>query len=123
MPEKIKTILSRWRSQPTIAENVVEWRILAQKPADLVDYPSRLSPEIADWLSSHGVPSLYAHQASAYAAIADGKNVAVVSGTASGKTYCYNLPVIDSLLKQPEGRCALSLPNQSARPGSARRTA
>jgi DEAD/DEAH box helicase domain-containing protein len=113
MPEKIKTILSRWRSQPTVAENVVEWRILAQKPADLVEYPSRLSAEITHWLSSHGVPSLYAHQASAYEAVCDGKNVAVVSGTASGKTYCYNLPVIDSLLKQPEGRALYLFPTKA----------
>ncbi len=113
MSDKIKTILSRWRTQSSIAENVVEWRVLAQKPADLVDYPSQLSPEISGWLSAHGIPSLYAHQALAYEEIGDGKNIAIVSGTASGKTLCYNLPVIDSLLKHPEGRALYLFPTKA----------
>jgi len=113
MSDKIKTILSRWRSQPSTAENVVEWRVLAAKPAELADYPEHLAPELVQWLETHGIPSLYAHQALAYHKVNEGENVAIVSGTASGKTLCYNLPVIDSLLKQPEGKALYLFPTKA----------
>lgn len=113
MTDKIKSILSRWRTHPTIAENVVEWRVLAQKPADLMDYPPQLSPSLAEALASQGISSLYTHQALAYEKVQNGENIAVVSGTASGKTYCYNLPVIDSLLKYPEGKALYLFPTKA----------
>ena len=101
MTDKIKTILNRWRSHATIAENVVEWRVLAAKPADWVDFPEALSPQITSYLQGEGISALYKHQVLAYQKTLAGYNVAIVSGTASGKTLCYNLPVIDSLVKTP----------------------
>lgn len=113
MTENIKTILSRWRSQPSIAENIVEWRLLAAKGADLAEFPQKLSPSLECALISHGINALYQHQFMAFEKIEDGENVAVVSGTASGKTYCYNLPVIDSLLKNPEGKALYLFPTKA----------
>ena len=113
MTTKIKTILNRWRSQSNIAENVVEWRVLAPKPADEHPFPEQLSPHLASLVRSQGIPSLYQHQALAYKKIMDGENIAVVSGTASGKTLAYNLPVIDSLLKQPEGKALYLFPTKA----------
>ena len=113
MSDKVKTILSRWRSHPTIAGNVVEWRILAQKPADWVEFPENITSSVVEWLQSEGIRSLYAHQALAYKKVIQGENVAIVSGTASGKTLCYNLPVIDSLLKHSEGRVLYLFPTKA----------
>lgn len=113
MSDAIKTILSRWRSQPNIAENVVEWRVLAKKAAELADYPNALSPDLTHWLESHGIPALYVHQGLAFNAIESGKNVAIVSGTASGKTLCYNLPVVNGLLKQPAGKALYLFPTKA----------
>ena len=113
MSDKVKTILSRWRSHPTVAENVVEWRVLAQKPADMVSFPENVSPSLIEYLQSREIDSLYAHQAQAYEKVNQGENVAIVSGTASGKTLCYNLPVINSLLKFPEGRALYLFPTKA----------
>ncbi len=113
MSEKIKTILSRWRSHPSIAENVVEWRVMAPKPADLSEFPKGLSPDIERYLISHGIHALYQHQLMAFEKIYAGENVAIVSGTASGKTLCYNLPVLDSLVKHPEGRSLYLFPTKA----------
>ena len=113
MSDKVKTILSRWRSHPSIAENVVEWRVLSQKPADWVDFPENLSPSLTKWLYSKGIRSLFVHQGLAYEKVKQGENVAIVSGTASGKTLCYNLPVVDSLLKFPEGRALYLFPTKA----------
>ncbi len=113
MSDKVKTILSRWRSHPTIAENVVEWRVLAPKPAETAPFPDDLSPLLTIQLDQVGIHSLYVHQSLAYNKIRDGHNVAVVSGTASGKTLCYNLPVIDTLIKQPQTKALYLFPTKA----------
>ena len=113
MKDKIKTILSRWRSHPNIAENVVEWRLLAPKPPEFAAFPEALSSILTASLDSHGIHSLYNHQALAFKRVKDGHNIAVISGTASGKTLCYNLPVLDSLLKQPEGKALYLFPTKA----------
>jgi len=113
MTDKIKTILNRWRSHNTIAENVVEWRVLAAKPAVLTELPKDLSAQLKNQLRIQGISTLYEHQSQAYRAILDGHNTAVVSGTASGKTLCYNLPVIDSLIKSPQGRALYLFPTKA----------
>ncbi len=113
MSDKIKTILNRWRAQPNIAENIVEWRVLAPKPAEYCEYPLTVSPELVKQLQRTGIQTLYKHQLLAYQAVKDGHNTAIVSGTASGKTLCYNLPVLDSLIKQPEGRTLYLFPTKA----------
>jgi DEAD/DEAH box helicase domain-containing protein len=113
MHNKIKTLLNRWRSHPTIAENVVEWRVLAPKTADISPFPAELASELRSQLKAQGISALYRHQALAYEKVAQGENIAVISGTASGKTLCYNLPVIDSLIKQPEGKALYIFPTKA----------
>ncbi len=113
MPDKIKTILSRWRSHQTIAENVVEWRVLAAKPAELTEFPESLSPQLAEQLRLMGINALYAHQTQAFQNVWEGYNVAIVSGTASGKTLCYNLPVIDRMIKAPGGKALYLFPTKA----------
>lgn len=113
MDNKIKTVLSRWRSHPNIAENVVEWRVLAQKPAQYHDFPEQLSHQLVRQLSAAGIRALYEHQALAFQRVLEGYNIAVVSGTASGKTLCYNLPVVNSLLKTPEGKALYLFPTKA----------
>lgn len=113
MNNKIKTILSRWRSHPNIAENVIDWRVLPPKSPEISPLPEALFPALTDSLAALGIRSLFSHQAKAYELIQDGHNIAVVSGTASGKTLCYNLPVLDSLLKQPEGKALYLFPTKA----------
>lgn len=113
MDNKIKTILGRWRSHQNIAVNVVDWRVLAPKPAETSPLPQGLSASLSAQLNSSGIQSLYSHQALAYEFVAAGHNVAIVSGTASGKTLCYNLPVIDSLIKHPEGKALYLFPTKA----------
>ena len=113
MSNKIKTILNRWRSQPSIADNIVEWRQMAAKPADTSPIPEELTPDLKDWLEIQSIKTLYLHQVIAFEKINSGANVAVVSGTASGKTLCYNLPVINNLIKQPGGKALYLFPTKA----------
>ena len=63
-----------------------------------------LHPALAEALKRMGIERLYRHQAEACDAARRGENVAVFTPTASGKTLCYNLPVLDTLLKDPKAR-------------------
>ena len=69
-------------------------------------------------LGSRGITQLYSHQAEALAHVAAGRNIVVTTPTASGKTLCYNLPVLDAVLQQPSGTGPVSVPDQGAGAGS-----
>lgn len=113
MTDKIKSIISRWRSEPQVAENVVAWRAMASKPAEFTTFPPELSSALVSTLQSQGIYSLYWHQAQAFHKSLQGENIAIVSGTASGKTLCYNLPVVDLLLKQPQTKALYLFPTKA----------
>ncbi len=68
--------------------------------------PSRpLSPEICELLEKSGIQSLYSHQAKAIDLVFERQNVGIVTSTASGKTLCYNIPVLESIVSDPSS-CA-----------------
>lgn len=80
----------------------------AAREAQYVDMPEALDPRIRDVLAGRGITQLYSHQGEAYERIRQGDNVVIVTPTASGKTLCYNLPVLEALSRDP-GACALYL--------------
>ena len=72
---------------------------------------------LMDYLKACGFSGLYSHQAASFEAVRQGKNIIVSTGTSSGKTWCYNLPVLHTLLKLPETTRAVPLPHQGAHGG------
>jgi len=81
--------------------------------ADFVPLPTDLRPELIAALASRGVQQLYSHQADAYTAVRGGRHLVVVTPTASGKTLCYNLPVLQRLLENPEKRALYVYPTKA----------
>ena len=75
--------------------------------------PADLRPELAAALRRRGVERLYSHQAEAYTAVRNGRHLVVVTPTASGKTLCYNLPVLQRLLEDPERRALYMFPTKA----------
>ncbi|HET7420527.1 MAG TPA: DEAD/DEAH box helicase [Candidatus Dormibacteraeota bacterium] len=75
--------------------------------------PADLRPELVAALQRRGVERLYSHQAEAYAAVRAGRHLVVVTPTASGKTLCYNLPVLQRLLEEPEKRALYMFPTKA----------
>jgi len=109
----LSSLLSHWRAEPTIATNVVEWRTLAAHPAQLESLPEGLHPGLVAALQVNKIKGLYTHQAVAWRLVNAGQNVAIVTGTASGKTLCYNLPVLNRLLHHPESRALYLFPTKA----------
>ncbi|QWT21448.1 DEAD/DEAH box helicase [Bacillus sp. NP157] len=69
------------------------------RPGDFVPLPDDLPPRLAAALTARGIDKLYSHQQEAWQAARAGRNVLVATPTASGKTLCYTLPVISSVLE------------------------
>jgi DEAD/DEAH box helicase domain-containing protein len=109
----LPSLLAHWRADPEVGPNLVEWRIIPRKPAMFTPFPEALHPALREELRNRGITSLYTHQSDTWNAIKLGKNVVVVTGTASGKTLCYNLPIIDSLLNNNNATALYLFPTKA----------
>jgi DEAD/DEAH box helicase domain-containing protein len=82
--------------------------------------PDELQPALREALAGRGIVELYAHQAEAYAAAGNGGNVIVTTGTASGKTLAFNLPVLDTLAADRHARALYLYPTKALAQDQAR---
>ncbi len=80
---------------------------------EYADFPEDLHPKLRQVLAARGIEHLYTHQRAAYDAARAGKNTVVVTPTASGKTLCYNLPVLDAVLKDGDVRALYLFPTKA----------
>jgi DEAD/DEAH box helicase domain-containing protein len=76
-------------------------------------FPASLDPRLCEALRARGITTLYSHQARAFELVEKGANVVVVTPTASGKTLCYNLPVLQTLLHEPDARVLYLFPTKA----------
>jgi len=83
------------------------------RAAEFVPMPEELEPRVAQVLEGRGIRQLYSHQAEAFRLAREGRNLVVVTPTASGKTLCYNLPILDSLVRNPDARALYLFPTKA----------
>jgi DEAD/DEAH box helicase domain-containing protein len=83
------------------------------RPARSAPIPDELHPRVRAALAAHGIQSLYEHQVDAWDAAARGEHVIVTTGTASGKTLAFNLPVLDALAADPRRRALYLYPTKA----------
>ena len=83
------------------------------RPAQSAAFPERLKPEIRSALAERGIEHLYTHQAETVVHALAGRNAVVVTPTASGKTLCYNLPVLQTVLDDPSARAIYLFPTKA----------
>ena len=86
----------------------------------LAPFPEDLQPALRDALAAQRIERLYAHQAQAYDAVRAGGHVIVTTGTASGKTLAFNLPVLDALAADPKSRALYLYPTKALAQDQAR---
>ncbi len=88
-------------------------RRLAPVEAKFEPYPDGLDPRLRAALETRGLRQLYCHQAEAYQRVSAGEHIVVTTPTASGKTLCYNLPVLDAILKDSGSRALYLFPTKA----------
>ena len=92
---------------------VTHWETLPAQDARYMDLPLGLSAPIVEALKKRGIYQLYTHQRQAVDAALAGDNVTIVTPTASGKTYCYNLPVLETILRSRSSRALYLFPTKA----------
>ena len=94
------------------------------RSATMAEVPADVEPGLASALAAAGIERLYRHQAAMWRAAAEG-DAMVVTGTASGKSLAFNLPVLDAIARDPSARALYLYPDQGAGagPGSRARSA
>ena len=90
------------------------------RPPRTAPLPDAVHPKLREALARQGVAELYAHQAEAWDAVRAGGHVIVTTGTASGKTLAFNLPVLDELARQPKSRALYLYPTKALAQDQAR---
>ncbi|RPI29124.1 MAG: DEAD/DEAH box helicase [Acidobacteria bacterium] len=93
--------------------DITAWVEQEPDPGSYSDLPADLAPSLTEALTSRGIHRLFCHQAESYGLARAGKNFVVVTPTASGKTLCYNLPVLDSLALDPSARAVYLFPTKA----------
>ena len=103
-----------WIERPDTPDGVVTAiRRLAPVDARYAPFPEGLDPRLQTALSGRGISQLYSHQAETLQHLTQGRNVVVTTPTASGKTLCYNLPVLSAILSDPAARALYLFPTKA----------
>ncbi len=92
---------------------VTDWRVLPPRPAIWGPFPPQLDARLRAAMAKRGIEQLYRHQSVAVGHALDGEHVVIVTPTASGKTLCYTLPTLHSLLQAPETRALYLFPTKA----------
>src|SRR5437867_2282783 len=109
-PSALGRLLSQLRSGQDFKDRVMHMETISARPPEFRDWPQSISPDLIQILEKFGIEALWTHQAQTVEALAQGKHAAVMTPTASGKTLCFNLPVLQSILEKPDTRALYLYP-------------
>ena len=99
---------ARWYEDQT-----VHIETLPPRPASFADLPQPMPSVLAECLRQQGIERLYTHQVTGVEAVCRGEDIVVVTSTASGKTLCYNIPVLERLLTDPLAKAFYLYPTKA----------
>jgi len=109
----VRAFLEELKRQPGYDGQVVYERFVPPRTARYAELSPPLPPALLESLQSQGITRLYTHQVEAVAAVRQHRHVVVVTPTASGKTLCYNLPVLETLSTDPDTRALYLFPTKA----------
>ncbi|MFH1686230.1 MAG: DEAD/DEAH box helicase [bacterium] len=109
----LEQIIDQLKSRTGWSANIDNWKTYPPRAARYGDFPPELDRRLVGALRERDIARPYSHQAAAIEAVTAGRDVVVVTPTASGKTLCYNLPVLDRILKDPASRALYLFPTKA----------
>ena len=109
----ITRIINIWQTDPTVTANIAAWREIPASPGKFTPFPDDLHPSLRQVLQEIGIHSLYEHQSIVWQQVQSELNTVIATGTASGKSLCYNLPVLNLMLKDPDSRALYLFPTKA----------
>ncbi|GAE25116.1 ATP-dependent RNA helicase [Halalkalibacter wakoensis JCM 9140] len=109
----LQELLHDFRNNEALKDQIVHWHEMDAVEAKIVPFPNELDIRIQQALQRRGVGSLYCHQAEAFQLTRQNQHVVAVTPTASGKTLCYNLPVLQEIVENEESRALYLFPTKA----------
>ncbi|MGE8204289.1 DEAD/DEAH box helicase [Heyndrickxia sp. NPDC080065] len=106
-------VIKMLKEDADISRHIVHWNTLEEKKEKIVPLPESIHPQIKISLENRGISNLYTHQRSAFDQAMQGKSFVAVTPTASGKTLCYNLPVLQTIMNEPNSRALYMFPTKA----------
>jgi DEAD/DEAH box helicase domain-containing protein len=111
--DPVADVLTQLRASATVAGRIVHEELLPAQTAEYAAWPSTLDPRLLAALAARGIDRPYVHQAEAIDHALAGRDVVVVTPTASGKTLAFAAPVLDAWLHDPETRSLWLFPTKA----------
>jgi DEAD/DEAH box helicase domain-containing protein len=112
-PTGLSAVVSSWLASGYVRPCLTADRTLEASAGAFAPLPSSLSPGLAQALRARGIEQLYAHQAEAYEAARAGKHVVVATPTASGKSLCFHLPILEAIAREPDASALYLYPTKA----------
>ncbi|KRF53330.1 MULTISPECIES: DEAD/DEAH box helicase [Priestia] len=111
--KNLQEVMDILQTNPSYQQNIVHWHTIEEKEAKTAPFPASLHTKLRQALENRGIGSLYTHQKTAFDLATAKKNVVAVTPTASGKTLCYNLPVLQSIMENDQARALYLFPTKA----------
>ena len=112
-PASTEAVLERLLEEPSLARGVIHHEVLPAREPEFAPFPDWVDARIRAGLASRGISELYTHQAAAIDAVHAGQDVVVVTPTASGKTLCYAVPVLQAITEDAASRALFLFPTKA----------
>jgi len=110
---RVHEVLDAFAARDRNGEILTAVRHFPAREAQWADFPAWVHADLASCYAAKGIRRLYIHQAAAAETVHAGKNVVIVTPTASGKTLCYNLPVLNEVLENSDTRALYLFPTKA----------
>lgn len=109
----IEEMIDKIKDTPELMSQVTHWHTIPPRAASYAEFPDTIDPGLRAALAGKGIERLFTHQAESFRAAEEGRHVVAVTPTASGKTMCYNLPVLNRILRDDSSRALYLFPTKA----------
>jgi len=109
----VTKLIRQWNADPSVSYNFCAKHEIEATDGVFVPFPTQIHPKLVKILRGHGIDNLYSHQAKAWYLLHEGGNITIITGTSSGKSLCYNLPVLDQIIKHKNSTALYIFPTKA----------
>ncbi len=111
--QSLQEIITMLQNKQDFKEQIIHWHTIEDKPAQTVQMPTQIDLTLQRALYDRGITQLYTHQETAFQHAMNGNSFTAVTPTASGKTLCYNLPVLQTIIDDSKSRALYIFPTKA----------
>jgi DEAD/DEAH box helicase domain-containing protein len=112
-PRGVDAVVNAWLASGAVRRCLAAERLIGESSGESAAIPSDLAPGLRHALRARGITHLYSHQAEAVRAARAGRHVVVATPTASGKSLCFHLPVLQALAEEPTSSALFLYPTKA----------